>query len=326
MKIKIKKKEVDEPKLDIDESDEPTIDESDEPNEHNEPKLDIDISDKEVDDKEVDDKEESDKEVDEKEEVNDKEEVDEVEEIEYKKEEKPTIDMFSLNNDISFDTPIELDYSHTNEEIVDNVKEDKEPNNGKQEDIEVKKKYEKEEEFDEEPSNNNRVKMITQFEFPSLSMEEMTKRLYSLENEYKKLKVELIALKTNRNEPIKNLTKEKIDLDKIKIVNALSQKSVNGDFSLIDEYYLQYDPQPIKRKNTRSYLYFDRRWHMDNGSNITNIIINNLKKTYLSANTIDNFSMNEIMANQEYISFIESDSKYKRSLLNLIINNLFIDD
>jgi len=171
---------------------------------------------------------------------------------------------------------------------------------------------------------NQRDTIVKPIVLKVLTMEEMTKRLFFIETAYKKLRREFQAIRCNRHEPARNITRETLEIEDEKLISALSRNDINADLAIIREYYLDSEPQPIKKKATRNYEYFDNKWKLDNGTSIMSILIYNLRTSYLAFNNIKHFSSEQMFENQKYMAFMEKDAKYRKDLLNLINGELYL--
>lgn len=210
---------------------------------------------------------------------------------------------------------------------LDNNDSDKHKSNDDDEypeESETEPEFDKTDNRDERNHDGRKSNIILPIEYPVLTIEELTKRLFDLERECSSMRKEIIALKSNRNEPAKNIVEEKFKFDDKKLLLHLKRRSIDADFALVKEYYLDDDPQPIRRKNLRTYEYYNRRWYQDTGTYIINTITKNLCKTYNALNTNKNFNFDETLLNQVHMEQIEHDPKYRRELLNKIIEVLFV--
>jgi len=143
-------------------------------------------------------------------------------------------------------------------------------------------------------------------------------------------KVEIIE-KTITNKPmlsddLRSILKEKLDLsaNKKQIVKLLNAKNVEADVKIFAEYYIiKYNDganvnysSPIKSISTRKYQYWNNgKWIDDmDGYYIKKVLVYNIQKLYLKANT---FSVNSeedtdiFEENQKYIDGMSND-KYSR--------------
>ena len=143
-------------------------------------------------------------------------------------------------------------------------------------------------------------------------------------------KVEIIE-KTITNKPmlsddLRSILKEKLDLsaNKKQIVKLLNAKNVEADVKIFAEYYIiKYNDganvnysSPIKSISARKYQYWNNgKWIDDmDGYYIKKVLVYNIQKLYLKANT---FSVNSeedtdiFEENQKYIDGMSHD-KYSR--------------
>jgi|TARA_B110000971_G_scaffold219582_1_gene261029 hypothetical protein len=143
-------------------------------------------------------------------------------------------------------------------------------------------------------------------------------------------KVEIIE-KTITNKPmlsddLRSILKEKLDLsaNKKQIVKLLNAKNVEADVKIFAEYYIiKYNDganvnysSPIKSISARKYQYWNNgKWIDDmDGYYIKKVLVYNIQKLYLKANT---FSVNSeedtdiFEENQKYIDGMSND-KYSR--------------
>jgi hypothetical protein len=139
-----------------------------------------------------------------------------------------------------------------------------------------------------------------------------------LEKIYKKLDIEEDDLN------IQELKKKKINIDDAIIKKSLENNSLSSDFEIIKNLYFNDSKElfPIKFIEKKIYKYWlNNKWNTDiDGTYIKDVIINNLNSCYLRYNNYDRYKNNTdtYIKNQEYISMISSDEKYKTRLLNHI--------
>ena len=154
-------------------------------------------------------------------------------------------------------------------------------------------------------------------------------------------KVEIIE-KTITEKPIKSdemrpIIKEKLDIsvNKKLITKLLNSKNVESDVKVFSEYYIVkynegssiYYSSPIKSISVRKYQYWNNEKWIDDmdGYYIKKILIYNIQKLYIRANTIDSTEEVDIFEdNQKYIDNMSTDKygrlfmRELRSYLNMI--------
>jgi hypothetical protein len=147
--------------------------------------------------------------------------------------------------------------------------------------------------------------------------------LQTLENLH--IKIDKIEQKMNiipEKNDIKNLKKTKIELDDDFIKVCLEKSSLLADFEIIKKIYfdISYNKYPIQSVNKKLYKYWlNDKWNLDSdGKYIKDVFIGNLHSCYLRFNKYEKYINNTdlYIKNQEYISFIDNDEKYKTRLLN----------
>ena len=148
-----------------------------------------------------------------------------------------------------------------------------------------------------------------------------------LNNKIDKLEIktsnDLITPKSTTNNRI-NMKKKKSEKSENEIRNILEKHSLIYDFELVKELYLNSNNNayPIRFISKNKYQYWDDNcWNEDNnGEHIKKICINTLQSLYLRCNKYDNYKNNNelYIKNQEYISSIARDEKYKDRLINKI--------
>ena len=122
-----------------------------------------------------------------------------------------------------------------------------------------------------------------------------------LDKIYDKLEIE------NEEVDIRDLKKIKVELDDNLIKKSLESNSLTGDFEIIKKIYFN----------------VSKEWHIDvEGSYIKDVLLCILNSCYLRYNKYDKYKDNidTYIKNQEYISNISTDDKYKIRLLNHIKN------
>ena len=141
-----------------------------------------------------------------------------------------------------------------------------------------------------------------------------------LDKIYDKLEIE------NEEVDIKDLKKIKVELDDNLIKKSLESNSLTGDFEIIKKIYFNVSKEsfPIRHIDKKKYKYWlNNKWHIDvEGSYIKDVLLCILNSCYLRYNKYDKYKDNidTYIKNQEYISNISTDDKYKIRLLNHIKN------
>lgn len=154
-------------------------------------------------------------------------------------------------------------------------------------------------------------------------------------------KVEIIE-KTITEKPIKSdemrpIIKEKLDIsvNKKLITKLLNSKNVESDVKVFSEYYIVkynegssiYYSSPIKSISARKFQFWNNEKWIDDmdGYHIKKVLIYNIQKLYIKANTIDSTEKVDLFEdNQKYIDNMSNDKysrlfmKELRSYLNMI--------
>lgn len=126
------------------------------------------------------------------------------------------------------------------------------------------------------------------------------------------------TISTNNRINMKIKKSEKCEKD---IQNILEKHSLSYDFNLIKDLYLNSDndKHPIRYISKNKFQYWDDNcWNEDNNAeHIKKICIDTLQSLYLRCNKYENYiNNNELyIKNQEYISSIAKDEKYKDRLI-----------
>ena len=146
-----------------------------------------------------------------------------------------------------------------------------------------------------------------------------------------------ITQKPMLSDELRSILKEKLDLSKNKkhIVKLMNARNVEADVKVFAEYYMiKYNEgqnvnysSPIKSISARKYQYWNNgKWVDDmDGYYIKKVLVYNIQKLYLKANTIDPDNPDLFEENQKYIDNMSTD-KYARlfmrelrSYLNMVM-------
>ena len=116
---------------------------------------------------------------------------------------------------------------------------------------------------------------------------------------------------------IKNIVKEKLDIDKCIVIKHLKKHSILSDAMLIKQIYMQDGMESINYISERKLEYWKSgRWVLDrDGTYMREILTDNLKRLYTGVNYMSNFNdLNIFMLNQKHIINMGTD-KYKKKLI-----------
>tara|TARA_Y100001958_G_C21163559_1_gene496878 strand:- start:206 stop:706 length:501 start_codon:yes stop_codon:yes gene_type:complete len=125
---------------------------------------------------------------------------------------------------------------------------------------------------------------------------------------------------------IEELKKVKTDLDDNIIKKSLESNSLSGDFEIIKKLYFDVPKEsfPIQHIDKKRYKYWlNNKWNIDvDAVYIKDVLLCVLNSCYLRFNKYERYKDNidTYIKNQEYISTISTDDKYKVRLLNHIKN------
>ena len=153
-------------------------------------------------------------------------------------------------------------------------------------------------------------------------MNELKIKCIQLENTIKILTERIEVLENNKIE-IKNqnleILKNGFDLDKDFINKSLFNHSVNGDFLLIEEYYLK-NKNFFKLHNNNIQYYFNNEW-LDENEYLYNVLIMNITNTYLTIIQEKEFKLlGEDDEHINHIMRIEKTAKYRKELKKMLKN------
>ena len=168
-------------------------------------------------------------------------------------------------------------------------------------------------------------------------IDDISKRLDIVNNKVEVIE-RTITKKPMLSDNLRSIIKEKLDLNfnKKLIVKLLASKNVEADVKVFNEFYIiKYNEglnvnysSPIKNISARKFQYWNNEKWIDDmdGYYIKKVLIYNIQKLYIKANTIDVNDNGELFEeNQKYIDNMSSD-KYSRlfmrelrSYLNMII-------
>tara|TARA_B100001769_G_C21835225_1_gene453436 strand:- start:185 stop:685 length:501 start_codon:yes stop_codon:yes gene_type:complete len=125
---------------------------------------------------------------------------------------------------------------------------------------------------------------------------------------------------------IGELKKVKTELDDNIIKKSLESNSLTGDFEIIRKVYFDVPKEsfPIRHIDKKKYKYWlNNKWNIDiDAVYIKDVLLCILNSCYLRFNKYDRYKDNidTYIKNQEYISTISTDDKYKIRLLNHVKN------
>jgi hypothetical protein len=125
------------------------------------------------------------------------------------------------------------------------------------------------------------------------------------------------------SDDLRSILKEKLDIsmNKKQIVKLMNARNIEADVKVFAEYYMvKYNDgqnvnysSPIKSVSARKYQYWNNgKWVDDmDGYYIKKVLVYNIQKLYLKANTIDPENPDLFEDNQKYIDNMSGD-KYPR--------------
>jgi|TARA_B110000971_G_C19977542_1_gene485740 hypothetical protein len=125
------------------------------------------------------------------------------------------------------------------------------------------------------------------------------------------------------SDDLRSILKEKLDIsmNKKQIVKLMNARNIEADVKVFAEYYMvKYNDgqnvnysSPIKSISARKYQYWNNgKWVDDmDGYYIKKVLVYNIQKLYLKANTIDPENPDLFEDNQKYIDNMSGD-KYPR--------------
>ena len=116
---------------------------------------------------------------------------------------------------------------------------------------------------------------------------------------------------------IKNIVREKLELDKDLVIKILGKHSIISDVHLVKMIYMKEGIESINYISERRLEYWKAgRWVLDrDGLYIREIFADNLKRLYTGVNYMRNFSdLNIFMLNQKHIISMGTD-KYKKKFI-----------
>ena len=127
------------------------------------------------------------------------------------------------------------------------------------------------------------------------------------------------SISSQPNNLNRELKKEIIKLDDDELIKKnLINCDINSDVNLFKHLYLNNSGCPIRYINKNNYQYWvNGKWNDDfGGEEIVSILVNNIRKLYISINTYENFESN-LYKYQTYIGKM-NEKKYKDSFIKLI--------
>ena len=116
---------------------------------------------------------------------------------------------------------------------------------------------------------------------------------------------------------IKNIVREKLELDRDLVIKYLGKHSIISDVHLVKMIYMKEGIESINYISERRLEYWKAgRWVLDrDGLYIREIFADNLKRLYTGVNYMGNFSdLNMFMLNQKHIISMGTD-KYKKKFI-----------
>jgi hypothetical protein len=178
---------------------------------------------------------------------------------------------------------------------------------------------------------NNLKRYIIIYKYMENKLNELCNLILKLRDDVETLnnKIDKLEMKTsitNTNTTISTSNRINMKIRKSKksekeIQYILEKHSLFHDFVLIKELYLSSsdNKHPIRYISKHTYQYWeDNCWNGDNnGEHIKKICIDTLQSLYLRCNKYENYiNDNELyIKNQEYISLIANNEKYKDRLI-----------
>jgi hypothetical protein len=171
-------------------------------------------------------------------------------------------------------------------------------------------------------SNTDEIIMRLQKENNQLrnSVELIATKMIAYEENLRKMQEEMESLKTEkRNNSIKYLRKEMINMDTDIVKKKLKKRNIRSICDLMEIYYNK--KYPIKCLSRFKYQYFnDGVWINDYNAEITiDTLFDNFEKVFLRINTLDNYDTDNFLNNQKFIySLNKMKPKFRNYLRNML--------
>lgn len=127
----------------------------------------------------------------------------------------------------------------------------------------------------------------------------------------------------NKNKSVK---KERLPIDDDTAKKFLKYRDIDSDAELLGKYYFDDEQECIKRNKKNEITFWNGdEWAIDNGTNLRNILVHNLRKLYTKINVVteNSSSSGDTLANQEHINNLNS-KKYQSSLYNTFVNKFCV--
>lgn len=152
-------------------------------------------------------------------------------------------------------------------------------------------------------------------------LKQKTLNLDVIIKEFNQLKIN--QLKINQLNVLPQLKKEYFDIDNEFVVKVMLYKDHRTILKIIEKYYENGYPFKYKRGEGFDY-YVNGKWiHDTYGDIILDILLYNVKILLFKSNIFDNFNLNQISENQNFIHSI-SINKFKRNFIKHLKNMLSI--
>jgi hypothetical protein len=130
--------------------------------------------------------------------------------------------------------------------------------------------------------------------------------------------------KTEQIEDLKELIREKLDIDKKDVLKALSYRDYRSILFIFKLYYKNdKDKYPIRLFKVRKYEYYaNKKWNQDlYGSHSMEILISNIQDLFIRYNDINNITYDEFIMNQDFITQLDNE-KNKKALFKSITDEI----
>jgi hypothetical protein len=172
---------------------------------------------------------------------------------------------------------------------------------------------------------NNKIKDLdininNKFEVMNNKFENLEKKIIIIES-----KIYLSNTPSNEDDNnLKELIREKIDIDKNDVLKALSYRDYRSVLNIFKSYYKNNNNKyPIRLFKVRKYEYYsNKKWNEDlYGNHIIEILFNNIQDLFIRNNDINVVSYDDFLLNQEFIEKLDNE-KNKKSIFKIITDEI----
>ena len=147
---------------------------------------------------------------------------------------------------------------------------------------------------------------------------------------YKVSKLELsLNISNNSNtteecENLRELVKEKINIDKKDVLTALSYRNYRSILYIFRLYYKnENEKYPIRLFKVRKYEYYaNKKWNPDlYGNHSIDVLMNNIQDLFIRYNDINTMQYDEFIMNQDFITQLDNE-KTRKSIFKAITDEI----